>query len=103
MTRSLVIDPAALADAHATAAWYEERRPGHGARFRSNLDFTFEQIAKHPELYQQMDHRFRRAFVRQFRCVVVYRVTPDAIQIIGVMPTRADPTEMALLAKLRTA
>lgn len=101
MTRTLQVDPRALAEADSIARWYEEHRPGHGWRFRHEIDHVFARITEHPEGYQMLADRFRRAFTRRFPFVVIYRVTTDQIQVIGVMPTRADPTIVSLLMDTR--
>lgn len=93
---TLSIHPRALGDAKSAAAWYEERRPGHGDRFRREVDHVLSRIHEHPESYQALNARYRRAFTRRFPFVVVYRVASDAIQVLGVMPTAADPTLVSL-------
>lgn len=87
----------ALAEAEAAAERYEAHRPGQGTRFRHELDHVLTNIRERPELYQSLTREFRRAFLRRFPHVVVYRVLHDRIQIIGVAPTKADPTGLARL------
>lgn len=101
MTRPIELTERALAEAAAAAEWYESRRPGHGRAFRLEFDHALSSIADHPEGYQAINERFRRAFLRRFPFVVVYRILPDLVEITGVLPTRSDPTVLSLLAAVR--
>lgn len=101
MTTPARIDPRALAEADSTARWYEARRPGHGALFRREIDHVLARVAEHPEGYQLLSGTLRRAFTRRFPFVVVYRIACGEVQVIGVMPTQADPTVVSLLMDAR--
>lgn len=103
MTLAVWIDPRALAEADAAARWYEERRPGHGAQFRREIDHVIGQIAVHPEGYQLLSGTLRRAFTRRFPFVVVYRIAGGEVQVIGALPTQADPTVVSLLLDARAS
>lgn len=91
MTRELRISRVAFAEAQAAASWYESHRLGHAQRFREEFDRTLQRIARHPEAYQRLDGRFRRAFLQRFPFSVIYTVTQDSITILGVRSTKANP------------
>ncbi|MFO0835786.1 MAG: type II toxin-antitoxin system RelE/ParE family toxin [Phycisphaerales bacterium] len=103
MTTPVWIDLRALAEADATARWYEARRPGHGAQFRLEIDHVLSRVAEHPEGYQPLSGTLRRAFTRRFPFVVVYRIAGGQVQVIGVVPTQADPTVVSLLMDARAS
>jgi plasmid stabilization system protein ParE len=100
---ALQVDPRALAEAEAAARWYDDHRPGHGHRFRHKFDELLSRIQDHPQSYQQTDLGVRRALIRRFPFVVVYRVTGSVIQVLAVMPTRSDPALLSLLMSERAA
>lgn len=101
MSRRLELTERALAEASAAADWYQTRQPGHGVQFRREFDHALRHIGEHPEAYQAVNEVFRRAFLRRFPFVVVYRVLPDVVEITGVLPTRSDPTVLELLTATR--
>ena len=109
MTLFLQITDAALAEAAAAADAYEGKRPGHGAKFRIELDHVLSMILEHPDLYQKIGRivaaevhvdvaACRRAFLRRFPFVVVYRVTTRELTVLAVMPSMRDP--LALVARM---
>jgi plasmid stabilization system protein ParE len=87
---TIEIGPRALCEARAIAQWYDRRRPGYGPVFRLKFDELLDRIADHPNGYESVNARYRRAFVRHFPIVVVYRVWSDRVEIIGVRPTQAE-------------
>lgn len=99
MRRTLDIAPRALTEASAVSDWYEQRRPGYGRLFRHKFDELLDRIVVHPEAYEAINARYRRAFVHRFPILAVYRVWSDRIEIVGVRPTRADPALLALLVR----
>ncbi|HLO39988.1 MAG TPA: type II toxin-antitoxin system RelE/ParE family toxin [Phycisphaerales bacterium] len=103
MSLRLWIDPRALAEAEDAARWYEARTPGAGARLRREIDSVFDRITEHPDIYEALGGSFRRAFTRRFPFAVVYRVTPQEVQVIGILPTRADPLANAIVLASRRA
>jgi|GEM_PF-346961 len=94
---TLRITAAALAEARETAGVFEDRRVGLGARFGARLSDTLQLIAEHPGSYERVNDRYRRAFLKHFPFVVVYRTERGGVEVVGVLPTRADPTVMAVL------
>lgn len=75
----------ALAEDRAIDQWYDERRPGYGPLFRQKFDELLDRIVDHPNAYEAVNTRFRRACVRRFPIVVAYRV-----EIVGVRPLHAE-------------
>lgn len=53
MTRSVVVDPQALAEAREAARWYEDRCSGLGKLFLAKLDLTVAQITQFPESFEE--------------------------------------------------
>jgi len=93
----LRLNAAALAEAREAARVFEERRPGLGERFAGRLNDTLGLIAEHPGSYQRVNDHYRRAFMKHFPFVVVYRTNGNGVEVVGVLPTQADPTAMAVL------
>ncbi len=85
------IHPAALAEADAAQEWYAKRSPGAAEAFLTELDNTIERISQHPDSYQLYEFKARRALVRRFPYLIVFRKTPGAIEIIAVAHARPYP------------
>jgi len=92
--RSLHISAAALADIGKAAQHYDSVRSGLGIVFRSQINSALSHITRYPESCQKVNSRYRRAVVKHFPFVVVYRVSVSRIEIGGVLPTRSGPVVM---------
>jgi len=83
----LDVRQAALDEAEAIRAWYEEQQPGLGARFTDALDACFDDMRVHPSL-QMHKEPFRYASIKGFRSYrVVYAIDGDAITVYQVRHT----------------
>lgn len=94
MRRPLCLSAAAEIDAALAAGWYDAQVPGLGNSFIANIDATSQRIAEHPEMYPVAFRDVRRAIVHRFPYAVIYRILPATIEVLGVLPCRADPQAM---------
>jgi plasmid stabilization system protein ParE len=82
----------AEADAAEAIRWYDEQRPGLGARFLEALNSTLDTIERNPKLYPVVGHGLRRAlFARPFPYMVLYRVEGDRISVYAVLHQARNP------------
>ncbi|MBL8798289.1 MAG: type II toxin-antitoxin system RelE/ParE family toxin [Planctomycetia bacterium] len=72
--------------------WYECQQPGRGDRFAERVEEVLARIAALPRLHQCVYLDVRRALVRDFPYLILYRVLPKQIRVIAVFHTRRDPT-----------
>ncbi len=91
MSRRLVASPQAVADAEGIAEWYQQQSNGVDSRFCATLDRVTKQITEYPESYHRVFDDVRRAVLRPFPYVLLHRVKPTAIEIVGILPTHGDP------------
>ncbi|HVX12050.1 MAG TPA: hypothetical protein VHC22_12790 [Pirellulales bacterium] len=82
---------AAEVDLIVTADWYDRQAPGLGNSFISQVDAILDQLMHYPEMYQIIFDPVRRAVLRQFPFGVIYHVRPASVEVLGIMPCRADP------------
>lgn len=85
------LQPAALAEAEAAAAWYAERDQRVGALFVEALDAALHRIAEAPGRWPAYLHGTRRVRLGRFPYVVVYREEPARILVVAVAHTRRRP------------
>lgn len=95
MTRTIRVTPYAQAEVLQAADWYDTQRPHWGQLFLEAYLQTIEHIRWNPNSYQRVGRACRRAVMLRFPFIVVYRITDDTIDIIGVLPTRASPAQLS--------
>ena len=83
------------------ATAYEATRPGLGRAFLDEVRGVRFRIEEFPEGCPEVYAGLRRALVHRFPYGVIYRVTAEAIQILAVLPTRADPLKVEVKATTR--
>jgi len=90
----VVITAAADAEVNLAAEQLENERPGLAREFLKELDSLLNLLAHYPESCQRFRGPLRRGFLHRFRYTVVYSVRADAVVIIGVKPSRRNPTQI---------
>jgi toxin ParE1/3/4 len=73
--------------------WYEERRPGWGARLFDAVSHAFDLIERHAEIGSPRTSQpaVRQLTVRGFPYLVVYRIRPDDVYVIAVAHAKRRP------------
>lgn len=94
MTRRLRVSAAAETDVAFAAGWYDTQASGLGIDFIAQVDTVYRRITEYPEMHQVAFGSVRRAIVRRYPYVVVYRVDSSVIDVLGVLPCRAHPQTM---------
>ena len=84
MIRILFTDEA-RADTLNAFAFYEERRPGLGERFREHVDLAISKIQNAPLTYPLVYRDVRRKLVERFPYAILYRIYPGVIAIVALM------------------
>jgi plasmid stabilization system protein ParE len=83
------------AEAIEAANWYEDRSPGLGYDFWSQLRDAFAGIETHPRRYARVEFAdvqgdVRRLLLRRFPYLVVYQVFDDEIVVLAVSHASRD-------------
>ena len=92
MILRVVFRRAARAEFDAAALWYEERQPGLGMQFISEIDHAVELAARHPERFPVRHNELRCAQVRRFPYSVFFRLESRRIVVLAVFHARRAPT-----------
>ena len=82
---------AARAESMEAHLWYQERSEQAAERFLHCLEQASEWIVAHPTSGRPLSKRTRRHLMKIFPYVVIYRILPDAIWIVGVVHEKRDP------------
>jgi toxin ParE1/3/4 len=89
---SYFFHPEARSEHLDQVAFYEERMHGLGARYLDSFDHTIERICSFPERYPMTTApNVRRLSFNEFPFSVLYRSTPNAVQILAVAAHRRRP------------
>ena len=84
MPRPVTLLADATIEARAAFLWYGNRSEIAAERFRDELDHAMDAIAGSPDAWPTYVHATRRYLFRRFPFMVVYRVTPEEIQVVAV-------------------
>jgi plasmid stabilization system protein ParE len=93
MARRIILTPAARADLFDALDWYSEHAPGVVPRIRAAQRELFDRIAANPLQFPAGAANTRRAVLRHFPYVVVFRATDEAAHIIAFFHTSRDPRQ----------
>ncbi|MDA9409052.1 MULTISPECIES: type II toxin-antitoxin system RelE/ParE family toxin [unclassified Bradyrhizobium] len=82
---------AARADLLEAVRWYDTHAPHVVPQFRDALRAALIKVGENPKQFPLASKNARRALLRRFPYIVVYRETQDTIYIIAVFHTSRDP------------
>ena len=82
---------AAQADLDEALNWYEAHAPEIVPGFHEALRATVERIGKNPKQFSPGRHETRRALLRKFPYLIIFREVRQTIYIVGVFHTSRDP------------
>ena len=91
MTLRVVFRRAARAEFDTAAVWYEERQPGLGAQFVSEIDHAVELASKNPEKFPIKQGEIRCVRSRRFPYSVFFRAEANRIVVLAVFHARRNP------------
>ncbi|MEA3246264.1 MAG: type II toxin-antitoxin system RelE/ParE family toxin [Gemmatimonadota bacterium] len=84
--------PLASADIEAAFKWYEDQRPGLGARFTESLETLWDRLDRFPQAGPEVHHGIRRMLVPRFPYAVYYRLVADQLEVRAVLHQHSDPS-----------
>ncbi|WP_448040205.1 type II toxin-antitoxin system RelE/ParE family toxin [Bradyrhizobium liaoningense] len=87
----LLFTQAARADLVDAVRWYDIHAPHAVPQFRDALRAALIRIAEHPRQFPSAYKDTRRAMLRRFPYIVVFRELHDAVYVIAVFHTSRDP------------
>jgi len=87
----IIFHRAARAEFDEAHAWYERQQIGLGEEFSERVHDLLTRIAETPLMHQCIYKDIRRAMVRRFPYLVLYRVKSDHVRVIGVFHSSRNP------------
>src|SRR5262245_52810411 len=84
--------PEARDEYDQAADWYEQQRPGLGVDFIARVREVLQRIAANPRIHGVVYQDVRKAVVRRFPYVVLYREDQGEVVVISVFHTSRDPS-----------
>lgn len=89
--RVVVILPVALEEAEGAIDWYAQENELLAERFLDDVTDTIDRIADRPHQFPTYHFGTRRALLKHFPFAVVFRETPDMVEVIAVAHGRRKP------------
>ncbi len=90
MIRFLTLTEEAEQDLLEARDWYDKKQIKLGDDFMVAVDACFASIERNPEMFIFSHGRVRRALMKKFPYVVLFRVSEEEILIVGCLHTRQD-------------
>lgn len=87
----ILFTPAARADLADAVRWYDTHAPHVVPQFRDALRAALIRIADHPKQFPRALKNTRRALLRRFPYILVFREMDEAIYVVAVFHTSRDP------------
>lgn len=91
MSLTVLLRPAAAADAESAFRWYEKERSGLGREFLAEVGRTIHAVAESPERYPVVHRQTRRALLSRFPYAVFYRALADWIVVVAIFHAKRNP------------
>ncbi len=82
----------AEADLAEARAWYDHQRAGLGDEFLDDAEATIRNIPLSALAHPIIHRSTRRRRLKRFPYAAYYRVTRDALIVLGVLHVRRNPT-----------
>lgn len=88
----ILFTQAARADLAEAVRWYDTHAPHVVREFRDALRAALIRIGENPKQFPPALKNTRRALLRRFPYILVFREMGDAIYIVAVFHTSRDPS-----------
>jgi plasmid stabilization system protein ParE len=88
----LIINPLAEDDMNSAKDWYDSRQIGLGDEFLAEVNATLNRLRAQPQVHQLVHGQLRRAVLKRFPYLVIYRIDPTQVTVVAVPHGRSDPS-----------
>ena len=78
-------------EAEGALEWYAARDPSAAAGFLSELEHAVARVREFPERWPRIGHRARRYVFLKYPFSLVYRVSPQLVEVIAIAHHRRRP------------
>ncbi len=91
MSKTIIVSREAEADLLDAYSWYENSLEELGSNFIGEAETSFERIATHPELYEEVEKGIRRAVIHTFPYLIFYTQDAESVIVLAVIRASQDP------------
>lgn len=93
MTRRMVLRPEAAEEIRDAASWYVERGSHLEADFLTEVAARLDAAREAPERFPVVEGEMRKAVLRRFPYIILFRARPEEVVIVSCFHTRRDPKD----------
>lgn len=90
--RRVLFTEAARIDFTDAIKWYDAEAPEIADRFQNAIDEIVQRIEDNPRQFAPSSYNTRRAIVRRFPYLLIFREQSDACYVVAVFHMRRNPT-----------
>ena len=80
-----------MEEVEAAFAWYADQNPAAAELFIIDLDVSVARVQVAPEIWPRFRAKYRRFVFRRFPFNLIYRASPDCIEVLAVAHQRRRP------------
>lgn len=88
MNWRVIIRPRAEADLREAKAWYDNKRPGLGEAFVSEVGHAIRLLEQSPERHPIYYRGFRRLLTRRFPYRIFYQIEGELVVVFRILHVR---------------
>ncbi|MGZ8918445.1 MAG: type II toxin-antitoxin system RelE/ParE family toxin [Methylobacter sp.] len=85
------LHPQAQEELEQTVLFYKKQQVGLEKRFIEAVEDAINRACRNPMLYRKINENVRKCRLLHFPYAIIFRVTPERIEIIAVMHLRKQP------------
>jgi toxin ParE1/3/4 len=89
----VILTPLARAEYVEAVDWYDRQGPGLAQRLRADFRAIRARIVANPLQFPAAIRDTRRALLRNFPYVVIFRISGDVAEVIAFFNTSRDPLQ----------
>ena len=91
ISRPIRLHPEAADELRVAVSWYANRSPRAARVFLTELERTLLRVSSFPQQFPAFTPKTRRAVLRRFPFVIVFRHNDEGIDIIAIAHSRRRP------------
>ena len=73
--------------------FYESLKYNLGNELLDDYDKSIKKLSANPQHYFNISKKFRRIKFERFRCMIIYRIKNDIVEVVAIVDMRSKPNK----------